>query len=115
MTNSSGASTEPKKTAHFRIAFVVQQLGAHLDPDRDFRFDFNKLRQAIVRFTRDNVHPDAAVCTATCITEIPATIATKLASPFKDDVVALNSLNEGGAPSIRQYLDGSQIPSGVHG
>ncbi len=39
------ASTEPKETAHFRIAFVVQQLGARLDKDYDFRFDFSKPRR----------------------------------------------------------------------
>jgi hypothetical protein len=92
MTDLSEASTEPKETAHFRIVFVVQQLGAHLDQDGDFRFDFNKPRQAIVRFTRDNLHPDAAVCAATCIIEIPATMAAKLATPFNDEVVALYCL-----------------------
>jgi len=95
MTDLSAASTEQKKTTHFRIVFVVQQLGAHLDQDRDFRFDFNKPRRAVVRFTRDNLHPNAAVCTATCITEIPATMAAKLATPFKDDVAALGSLSTG--------------------
>ena len=95
MTDLSAASTEPKETAHFRIVFVVQQLGAHLDQDSVFfRFDFNKPRRAVVRFTRDNLQPDAAVCIATCITEIPATIAAKLASPRKDDVAALGSLSK---------------------
>jgi hypothetical protein len=95
MTDLSAASTEPKETTHFRIVFVVQQLGFHLDQDRDFfRFDFNKPRRAVVRFTRDDLHPDAAVCTATCITEIPATIAAKLTSPFKDNVDALGSLSK---------------------
>ncbi len=94
MTDLSAASTEPKETTHFRIVFVVQLLGVHLDQDRDFRFDFNEPRRAVARFTRDNLHPDAAVCTATCITEIPATIAAKLATPFKDDVAALGSLSK---------------------
>jgi hypothetical protein len=83
------SATEPKEIAHLRIVFVVQQLGAHLDPDGDFRFNFNKPRQAIVRFTQDNLHSDAAICTATCIIENPATIAAKLATPFNDEVVAL--------------------------
>jgi hypothetical protein len=95
MTDLSAASTELKETAHFRIVSVVHQLGTHLDQDRDFfRFDFNKPRRAIVSFTRDNLHPDAAVCTATCITEIPATIVAKLTSPFKDDVAAVGSLSK---------------------
>jgi hypothetical protein len=42
------ASTEPKETTHFRITFVVQQLGAHLEQGRDFRFDFNKPHRAVV-------------------------------------------------------------------
>jgi hypothetical protein len=56
MTDLSGASTEPKEIAYFRIVFVVQQLGAHLDQDGEFLVDFNKPRQAIVRFTQGNLH-----------------------------------------------------------
>ena len=94
MTDLSAASTERQETVHFRIVFVVQQLGAHLGQDHDFfQFDFNKPRRVVIRFTQDNHHLDAAVCTATCIVEIPATIAAKLASPSKDDVAALGSLN----------------------
>jgi hypothetical protein len=89
------ASTEPKETAHFRMACRVEQLGARLDEDHDFRFDFNKPRQAVVRFSRDSPNPNAAVCSATCIAEIPPTIAAKLASPVKDGVAALGPLSEG--------------------
>ena len=91
----TAASTEPKETTHFRIVFIVQQVGAHLDKDGDLRFEFNKPRRAVVRFTRDNLHPDGAVCTATFTTEIPATIAAKLASPFKDDAAPLGPLSQG--------------------
>jgi hypothetical protein len=94
MTDLSAASAEPQETAHFRIVFAVQQLGAHLEEDSDFRLDFNKPRRAVVCFTRDNRQSGAAVCTATCITEIPATMAAKLATPFEDDVAALGSLSK---------------------
>jgi hypothetical protein len=96
MTDLSATSSESKETAHFRLVSVVRQLGAHFDQDEPdfFRFEFNKPRQAIVSFTRDNLHPDAAVCTATCITETPAATTAKLASPIKDDVAAVGSLSK---------------------
>jgi hypothetical protein len=72
---------------------VVQQLGARLDPGHDFRFNFTRPRPVVVHFTRDEHDPDAAVCAATCVAEIDTTIATKLASPFKDEIAALGSLS----------------------
>jgi hypothetical protein len=105
MTDLSTVSTEPKETTHFRIGFIVQQLGAHLDQDGDFRFDFNKPRRAIVRFARDNLHPDVAVCTATCVTEIPATIAAKLTTPFKDDVASLGPLSKAELAVVDDILE----------
>jgi hypothetical protein len=58
---------------------VVQRLGARLDPGHDFRFNFTRPRPVVVHFTRDDQEPAAAVCAATCVAEIEATIATKLA------------------------------------
>jgi hypothetical protein len=58
---------------------VVQQLGARLDPGHDFRFNFTRPRPVVVHFVRDGQEPVAAVCAATCVAEIEATIATKLA------------------------------------
>jgi hypothetical protein len=72
---------------------VVRRLGARLDPSHDFRFNFTRPRPVVVHFTRDDHDPDAAVCAVTCVAEIEATIATKLASPLKDDIAALGSLS----------------------
>jgi hypothetical protein len=98
MSDLSEASADTRDTAYFRIKCVVQELGARLDQDHDFRFDFNKPRRAIVRFAPDDSHSQdvarqTVVCSATCAAEIPTAIAAKLASPFKDDVAALSSLS----------------------
>jgi hypothetical protein len=93
VTDLSTASVKSGWTAHFRMVSVVRQLGARLDPGHDFRFNFSKPRPVVVHFNRDERDPDAAVCVATCVAQIDTTIATKLASPFKDDIAALGSLS----------------------
>jgi hypothetical protein len=93
VTGLSATSAGSRGSAHFRIVSVVRRLGAHLDPGHDFRFNFTRPRPVVVHFTRDDHDPDAAVCTVTCVAAIEATIATKLASPLKNDIAALGSLS----------------------
>ena len=93
MKQLPATSAESRGTAHFRMVSVVQQLGFHLDPGHDFRFNFTRPRPVIIHFTRDDHDPNAAVCAATCVAEIEDTILTKLASPLKDDIAALGSLS----------------------
>ena len=76
----------------------MQELGARLDEDHDFRFDFNKPRPAVVCFARDRSQIEdpartTTVCTATCEAEIPIPVAEKLAAPLKDEVPAPGSLS----------------------
>jgi hypothetical protein len=104
MTDLSATSTESRGTAHFRMESVVQQLGFHLDPGHDFRFNFTQPRPVVVHFTRDDHYPDAAVCAATCVAEIEDTIRTKLASPLKDDIAAIGALSSSELSALDNIL-----------
>jgi hypothetical protein len=83
---------------------IVQQLGARLDPGHDFRFNFIRPWPVVVHFTRDDHDRDAAVCVVTCVAQIVPTIATKLASPLKDDIAALGSLSSSELSALDDIL-----------
>jgi hypothetical protein len=98
MSHPSAASADNAKTSYFRVGCLVQELGAHLDKDHDFRFVLNKPRPAVVCLARDRSQIEeptltTAVCTATCDAEIPSAIAEKLATPLKHEVAAIGSLS----------------------